>query len=234
MQPEANAVIPAQSLDPDWASVLPFVSPVVSARRDDRGDKIRRVVDCLARRLAPHGMGQKASPCRLDTFDADQVAELRDIEAGAVRLEIGDTFWGVAVRHLEPTGLLDLGNPVSLRGWSALLQAMAELAGRHQTGRRLGRAMAEAQVSDAQAERLLRARGPALATGVAAVVAALRAADQRVDCLDIACLVLSEGCSADKWRQVRRNIASSFHQDVEGRREARSRHPRAESEIRHG
>lgn len=182
MQPEVSQNV-AESSGLDWT---PFTPPADS----DRDFKLRRVIECLASRLAPQGAAVPEGPCRLDAFEAEQIEELREIDAGADRLELGDTFWCVAVRHLEPTGLLRLEDQASLRGWLCLLQAMAELAGLHHRGSGLVAALSRSGIEESRISELWSARGPELAVQVIRMARELRAKNQRVDCFELASLVV--------------------------------------------
>lgn len=134
-------------------------------------------------------------------------AELRRMRPESVD---SPAFWKLAVQHLEHelTGSEERVAEQERR-WSTILAALATLAPRHRPRFRLGRALAEAGVSEARLLKLLRARGGALPDALRAVCHQLNAAGQPVDGVEIARLVLSEGRADEET--VRRQIARTFY-----------------------
>jgi CRISPR type I-E-associated protein CasB/Cse2 len=117
-------------------------------------------------------------------------------------------FWRVAVRVLEPAGLL--GDPKRERHWAAVLAGLAESADLHRPRHPFGRAMKEAGVSEARLLRLLRADGESLRDALRGVVHQLRAAGQRFDWAEPALLLLHP----DKKDAVRKRIAMGYYRPV--------------------
>jgi CRISPR type I-E-associated protein CasB/Cse2 len=130
-------------------------------------------------------------------------------------------FYRVLAAHVEPTYPLPAGGAVrdeAERRWAVILSGMVQLE--HQARRGLGRAAAEAGLSEMRFSRLLRDGGRTLAATVRAVVHFLAVKNESVDWVDFAKLVLSEGNS---WGEgVRRSLARDYYGqthrlEVEGR-----------------
>lgn len=127
-------------------------------------------------------------------------------------------FWRLAMRHLEPAGLLR--GEEDERRWLQVLGGMAEMKGLHRRGARAGRVLAEAEVAEARVLRLLRAHGETLPPLLRAVVHQLASGRRQVDWVDLAELVLSDGKPG--WENnVRRRIARDYYRAL-GRRTAPS------------
>lgn len=125
----------------------------------------------------------------------------------------GPAFWKIAVSHLEPAGMLPPPDAPwrdeAERRWVTIVAGMAEMAGRHRRGRRLGRVLAENDLSEARVLRLLRATDQPLLATVRAVTHQLAASGSAVDWGDLAQLVTSDG---EPWGEgVRRRIAEDFY-----------------------
>lgn len=125
----------------------------------------------------------------------------------------GPAFWKIAIRHLEPAGLL-VGAEGPLRRkqelcWSTILAAMAE--GPPLGRRSLGRALAEADVTEARVLRLLRARDDILLDTARTVGHQLAAAGCEFDWSDMAEVVSSDG--APHAEAVRRRIAYDYYRE---------------------
>jgi CRISPR system Cascade subunit CasB len=138
------------------------------------------------------------------------VGELRRARPGDVG---GPALWKIAVRHLEPAGLLPSESAPwrdsSERAWTAILGGMADMAGLHTGGARPGRVLAEREVSEHRVNRLLRARGEALLGLVRTVARQLASRGARVDWTDLANLVLRDGT---EWQdRIRRRIALDYY-----------------------
>lgn len=127
----------------------------------------------------------------------------------------GPVFWKVAARYLEPAGLLPPARSRwrddAERRWAVVLAAIAELADLHRTGpgHRLGRVLADHEISEARVLRLLRAHDEALLDTVRDVVHQLASRGARVDLSDLASLVTSD---STHWESdVRRSIALDYY-----------------------
>ncbi len=140
--------------------------------------RARDVVHVIAREIA----GDRIPP-------GDQAALRRET--------LGPAFWRVAVRHLETAGLLGPEDAPwraeTERRWAAILAELARAGGQHAKGRRLGAALAEANVAEARVLRLARAHGESLLKTVRAVAHQLVSGGQRADWADFAALILSDG-----------------------------------------
>lgn len=141
------------------------------------------------------------------------VASLRRARPGEIG---GPAFWKIAVRHLEPAGLLPAESAPwrdeAERRWTAILGGMALMAGLHAGGVRPGRAFAERSVAEHRVMRLLQARGDALLTLVRTVAHQLASLGARVDWTDLAELVRWDGT---EWQDpVRRRIALDYYSNL--------------------
>ena len=138
---------------------------------------------------------------------ADRSA-LRRVRPGEVG---GPSFWKIAIRHLEPAGLLaDTDGPLRQWQelyWSTILAAMAE--GPPFGRRSLGRALAEAGVSEARVLRLFRAREDALLDTIRTAAHHLSAAGCEFDWSDMVELTSSDG--TPHAEAVRRRIAYDYY-----------------------
>jgi CRISPR type I-E-associated protein CasB/Cse2 len=135
-------------------------------------------------------------------------AALRRIQPG----EAGaPAFWKIAIRHLEPAGLLaDVDGPLRQwqeMYWSTALSAMAE--GPPLGRRSFGRALAETGVAEARVLRLLRAHEEVLLATVRTVTHQLDAAGCAFDWSDIVELMSSDG--SPYAEAVRRRIAYDYY-----------------------
>ncbi len=151
---------------------------------------VNRIADLIARRLQP---GDVASLRRLKPDDIDSPA-----------------FWRITAVELEHT----LATSAALRDreelrWAAIIQALAMLDGFHAPGRKLGRALAEADLSEQRFLKLLRAQDRGLLDAVRTVTHYLSTRAVPVDCHEIALLILSDGRSDED--SVRRSIARDFY-----------------------
>lgn len=119
----------------------------------------------------------------------------------------GPAFWKIAVSHLEPASLLV--SPEDDQRWSVILAGLAKNPGLHQKNRRFGRALAEAEISEARVLRLVRSHGHELHDALRGVVGQLSNAGQHFDWTRAAELVLSDG---KPWEEkVRRGIALEYY-----------------------
>jgi CRISPR system Cascade subunit CasB len=143
---------------------------------------------------------------------AGRVAELRRLDPHSPG---GPAFWRVAAEHLVPAGELSGDGPARdarERRWAVILGAMAHLGGLHDPHVPLGRALADASVSEARVLRLLRARDEALWDQLRAMVHQLASRAVRADQREIAALVLSDAPHDDAWREdVRRKVARHYY-----------------------
>jgi CRISPR system Cascade subunit CasB len=151
---------------------------------------INRIAGLIDRRLPP---GEVASLRRLKPDDIDSPA-----------------FWRIAAVELEQA--LDASGPIrdqqELR-WAAIIQALAMLDGFHAPGRKLGRALAESDLSDQRFLKLLRAHDRGLLDSVRTITHYLSTRAVPVDCYEIALLILSDGRSDED--SVRRSIARDYY-----------------------
>ena len=140
------------------------------------------------------------------------VAELRRLDP---RDPASPAYWKVLVRRVEPEMSI-VGSPdkqlLLERRWTTILSAMAELQGLHSPRVPLGRAMAEAGVSEMRLSKLLRARSDALHDLVRTVSHQLASRAAPADQVDIAQLVLSEGESDEE--STRRRIAREYFRRI--------------------
>lgn len=117
-------------------------------------------------------------------------------------------FWRVLAQHPEA---IPYEGPVrdDLESrWACILRAMATLAGQHDPSQPLGRALANADVSEPRVLRLLSASGANLADVVRVLSHHLASKAVPVNQVDLAALVLSDGGPNEE--RVRRRIARSY------------------------
>lgn len=182
--------------EPSGVAVTPPTRPAEAAESaaDSLREAIQAIASAIAHQLVPPG-------------DLGALRRARPGDLG------GPAFWRIAVRHLEPAGLLPppeapWRNDVERR-WVTILAGLAEMAGLHRRGLRLGRVLAESEISEARVLRLLRASDDALLAVVRAVSHQLASAGRAVDWADLARLVTSDG---KPWgTSVRRAIAEDFY-----------------------
>ena len=127
----------------------------------------------------------------------------------------GSAFWKIAIRYLEPNGLLGAGNtPESDHNaamWSTIISAIA--AGPPLGTLSLGHALAGAHVTEARVLRLLKATDSVLLDTVRTITHQLSAEGSSVDWGDIAELVLSDGHQSSDF--IRRRIAYDYYRSTE-------------------
>ena len=138
-------------------------------------------------------------------YSPGDVAALRRLGKGGWGVPI---FWRIVTRTLEPLGLIASGErrEHDEQRWAVVLAA---LDGQHVRGVRLGRALAEAGVSELRVERLLRAQDDALLALVRPLAHQLASKGTKFDQVGLVELVLSDG-APDKDR-VRRAIGRDFY-----------------------
>ena len=142
-------------------------------------------------------------------FSPGDVAALRRLGPRGWGVPI---FWRVVTRILEPRRLIATSGPLRDRDekrWAVVLSALALLDGQHAPGRRLGTALAEAQVSALRVERLLRAHDDALFDLVRPLAHQLASKGTKFDQAALVDLVLSDGAPYED--DVRRSIARDFY-----------------------
>lgn len=117
-------------------------------------------------------------------------------------------FWRLVAMVLEPRGLVD--TPEATRRWANIVGLMAEAAGLHAKGVRLGRALSEAKVAETRVLRVLNAQGEALVDALRYAIRPLVVSGTRFDQLTVADLILSDGNpeAADRSRHA---IAKAFY-----------------------
>lgn len=175
-------------------------------RSDSFYDKLRQVIRKLGRELDHPEWG---------SIPPGDVSALRRSRPGDIG---GPAFWKIAVREIEPAGLLPPATAPwrddAERRWTTILAGMAEMAGLHSGGLSLGRALAgpsgsERLVSEARVLRLLQAHGESLLRLVRPVAHQLASRGARLDWTDLAHLVLSDG--KESQDHVRRRIALDYY-----------------------
>lgn len=124
-------------------------------------------------------------------------------------------FWRIVVTDLD--GAIPQNSPwreQQERRWAAILTGLAVVVGAnlHQPKRRLGDALADAQLHETRLLKLLRARGDALLSLVRPLAHQLESKGISVDWADVAQLILSEG-RGDEDR-VRRDLARVYFSAV--------------------
>jgi CRISPR system Cascade subunit CasB len=146
-----------------------------------------------------------------DRMSPGEVAELRRLEPGRPP---GAAFWKCLAFHVEPAGQLPTGDGEAR--WQLILRAVGELHSLHRRGRRLGRALAAAKVSEMRLARLLRADLDGLGASLRAVSHQLASAGERVDLADLARLVVTARRGKPKRREgaVRQHIALDFYRGL--------------------
>jgi len=143
------------------------------------------------------------------TLGRGDVAELRRLHP---KDPSAPAFWKIAASYLAPARMLPRGGQLldeAERRWASILSAMAQTAGLHRPGRRLGNALAAAGFSELRFVRLLRARDKPLFQNVRTAAGYLAAKAEPLDCADIAYLVLSDGRPHSE--AVRRRIARDYY-----------------------
>lgn len=133
------------------------------------------------------------------------VAALRRLQPGAADCA---AFWRLISMHPGMIPHDGPGSDEAERRWGCILQAMATLAGQHRPAVPLGRALAEAAVSEPRVLRLLRASGDNLADMIRVTARHLAQKAIPVNQIDLAALVLSDGGSNED--AVRRRIARTY------------------------
>jgi CRISPR system Cascade subunit CasB len=161
-----------------------------------------------------HAIGREIATNRIPAGDQ---ADLR-------KERLGPAFWRVAVRHLEPAGLLGSEDAPwrgeAERSWTAIVAGLARAGRQHVEGRRLGAVLSEANVAEARVLRLARAHGDSLLKAVRAVAHQLVSGGQRADWADFAALILSDG-KANWEAGVRRRLCLDYYRAQEhGSRDA--------------
>ncbi len=149
-------------------------------------------------------------------FPLGDRAQLRRMQGGVP----APAFWKIAARFLDQELTADSGSrrEQQERRWALILAALAEVQDLHRHGRSLGHALAEADVTEARVDRLLRAHGAALPHLVRAVVHQLTTRGTAVDLADLAWLVLSDGRRDEE--RGRRKVAREYYQALYRRQHA--------------
>ena len=145
------------------------------------------------------------------------------------REQLGPAFWRLAVRYLEPAGLLgpegSSWRRETERRWAAIVSNLAHADDCHAPNRPLGAALSAADVAEARVLRLARAHGERLFPAVRAVSHQLISGGHRADWADFADLILSDG---SRWQDdVRRRLCLDYYR-AQGR-PAREPHDEEES-----
>lgn len=147
-------------------------------------------------------------------------------QAALRREKLGPAFWRIAVRHLEPAGLLveGLNRDEAERRWAAILAGLARAPRLHVKGRRLGTVLAEAKVVEVRLFRLTRSHGDNLLKAVRAVAQQLASGGYPLDWADFAVLIVSDGRKSGE--RFRRGLCRDFYRTErsshEGQKEEKS------------
>ncbi len=165
-----------------------------------------------------------------DRMSPGEVAELRRLEPDRTP---GAAFWKTLAFHVEPAGQLRDTDTDAEERWKLILRAIGELHSLHRRGRRPGRALAAAKISEMRLTRLLRADLDGLAANLRAVSHQLASAGEPVDLGGLAWLVITaRGAGQPNRRQdrVRHDIALDYYRGL--RRAAADSHPDPNQETR--
>lgn len=100
------------------------------------------------------------------------------------------------------------------RLWAVIFSCLATLRGMHLPGHRLGRALADAGISELRVVRLLRARGEALLDAVPVIARTLAVKGELVDCTEIARLLLDEQHAEQVRRRIARDYFARIHENA--------------------
>jgi CRISPR system Cascade subunit CasB len=100
------------------------------------------------------------------------------------------------------------------RHWAVVFSCLATLRGLHRPGRRLGHALAYAEVSELRVVRLLRARGEALLDAVAVIARTLAVKGEAVDAAELARLLLDEQHAEQVRRRIARDYFAKTHENA--------------------
>jgi hypothetical protein len=176
---------------------------ILSASRAVEGhrpaDHASRVQQCL--RQISHDLDPaRKHPGRVHLTRGD-VAALRRDPASSM------AFYRLATVHFEEF----LKSRDAEQRWSTLIRAMAILAGLHDSGTRLGQALARARTSEHRLTRLLRAEGEALESQVVATARFLSAKAIGQEMFGFADLL---GITHRHEEEVRRWIAGSYYREL--------------------
>jgi CRISPR system Cascade subunit CasB len=145
-------------------------------------------------------------------LDPGEVAQLRRLDPQSPG---GSAFWRTLALYIEPYAPLptsDDRRATEESAWAAVMRGMAHMAVLHAPKRRLGRALAEADVSELRFNRLMRAEGAPLLDEIASVAHLLASRAVSVDWADLASLVLLR--SGDAAERHRRHIARDYYHNL--------------------
>ena len=137
-----------------------------------------------------------------------EVAELRRLDPTNPG---GSAFWKAIVFKVEPAGQLFAADGESR--WALILRAIAELAQQDLPQRRLGIALAEANIGEDRVDRLLRCDLDTLPGTLRAITHQLASAAVKVNLEDLAWLVVTArgGTSSPEGGEaVRRKVARDY------------------------
>ena len=180
--------------------------PAAGEEKAEGKPSLGSTVGALARRIAPAQSGEARGGWYLSNGERAELRRMRPEDPPPA------VFWQLVADHLEPH--LPAGDGPSRDGaerrWMVILRAMAESAGRHDRGRPLGRALAEARVAEPRLYQLLRARGDALVDQLRMALHPVASRGLAFDQADVAWLVLTEGTEGGE--AVRRRMARNYFQ----------------------
>ena len=100
------------------------------------------------------------------------------------------------------------------RHWALIFSCLATLRGLHRPGRRLGHALAGAEVSELRVVRLLRARSDALHDAVTVIARTLAVKGEAVDFTELARLLLDEQYAEQVRRRIARDYFAKIHENA--------------------
>ncbi len=100
------------------------------------------------------------------------------------------------------------------RHWAVIFSCLATLRGLHRPGRRLGHALADAEISELRVVRLLRARGEALLDATSVIARTLAVRGEAVDFTEIARLLLDEPHAEQVRRRIARDYFAKIHENA--------------------
>lgn len=157
------------------------------------------------------GGGRRALIVRLAAVVERELSpgDLADLRRLRPEEPASPAFWKLAATYLSDSLPGGPGREEAERRWAAVLGALANLRGLHRSDRPLGRALAEAGLSEMRLLRLLRARDAALYDVTRGVVHYLAQKAEPADLGQLAGLLLDQ--DGDRAEAIRRRIARAFY-----------------------
>lgn len=136
-------------------------------------------------------------------------ADLADLRRLRPEDPSSPAFWRLCAAYLSGSLPDGTDRDEAERRWAAVLGALAHLRGLHRPDRPLGRALAEAGLSEMRLLRLLRARDGALYDAARGVVHYLSQRAAPADLAQLADLLLDQ--DGDRAEAIRRQVARNFY-----------------------